>query len=74
MCGRYGRRSDKQKTAEHFLAKPEPAEFPMPNADYNIAPTTYQPIIRQSRETIADPASCPNAAVRNASLSRTLYR
>jgi|SRR6187402_1249483 len=51
MCGRYGRRSDKQKIAEYFRAKPEPAEFPMPEADYNIAPSTYQPIIRQSRET-----------------------
>ena len=51
MCGRYGRRSDKQKIAEHFRAKPSPAELPMPDADYNIAPTTHQPIIRQSRET-----------------------
>ncbi|RZU35700.1 SOS response-associated peptidase [Edaphobacter modestus] len=51
MCGRYCRRSDKQKIAEHFRAKPEPAELPMPDADYNIAPTTYQPIIRQSRGT-----------------------
>ena len=51
MCGRYGRRSDKQKIAEHFRATPTPAELPMPDADYNIAPTTHQPIIRQSRET-----------------------
>ena len=43
MCGRYGRRSDKQKIAEHFRAKPTPAELPMPDADYNIAPTTHQP-------------------------------
>lgn len=51
MCGRYVRRSDKQKIAEWFQAHPEPAELPMPDADYNIAPTTQQPIIRQSRET-----------------------
>jgi putative SOS response-associated peptidase YedK len=51
MCGRYGRRSDKQKIAEYFRARPEPPEFPMPEADYNIAPSTYQQIIRQSRET-----------------------
>ena len=51
MCGRYGRRSDKQKIAEHFRATPTPAELPMPDADYNIAPTTHLPIIRQSRET-----------------------
>lgn len=51
MCGRYVRRSDKQKIAEWFHAHPEPAELPMPDADYNVAPTTHQPIIRQSRET-----------------------
>ena len=51
MCGRYVRRSDKQKIAEHFRAQPVPVELPMPQADYNIAPTTHQPIIRQSRET-----------------------
>ena len=51
MCGRYGRRSDKQKIVEHFRATPTSAELPMPDAEYNIAPTTHQPIIRQSRET-----------------------
>ncbi len=51
MCGRYVRKSDKQKLAEHFRAQPNPAELPMPDADYNVAPTTHQPIIRQSRET-----------------------
>lgn len=51
MCGRYVRRSDKQRLAEHFRAKPVPAELPMPDADYNVSPSTYQPIIRQSRET-----------------------
>ena len=51
MCGRYVRKSDKQKIAEHFRANPNPADFPLPGADYNVAPTTHQPIIRQSRET-----------------------
>lgn len=51
MCGRYVRRSDKQRLAEHFRAQPNPVELPMPDADYNVAPTTHQPIIRQSRET-----------------------
>jgi putative SOS response-associated peptidase YedK len=51
MCGRYVRRGDKQKLAEHFRARPNPPELPMPDADYNVAPTTHQPIIRQSRET-----------------------
>ena len=51
MCGRYVRRSDKQKLAEHFHAIPQPADLPLPDADYNVAPTTYQPIIRQSRDS-----------------------
>ena len=51
MCGRYVRRSDKQKIAEYFHANPNPAELPMADADYNVAPTTQQPVIRQSRET-----------------------
>ena len=51
MCGRYVRRSDKQKIAEYFHATPVPAELPLPGADYNVAPTTFQPIVRQSRES-----------------------
>ena len=51
MCGRYVRRGDKQKIAEWFHAEVKPAELAMPDADYNVAPTTHQPIIRQSRET-----------------------
>jgi putative SOS response-associated peptidase YedK len=51
MCGRYVRRSDKQKIAEWFHADSDLSGLPMPDADYNIAPTTSQPIVRQSRET-----------------------
>ena len=50
MCGRYARRGDKQKIAESFHVKETP-DFAMPEADYNVAPTTFQPIIRDSRET-----------------------
>jgi putative SOS response-associated peptidase YedK len=50
MCGRYVRKSGKQKIAEAFNAKPV-GDLPMPDADYNIAPTTHQPIIRESRDT-----------------------
>lgn len=50
MFGRYVRRGDKQKIAEYFHATPHPAELPLPGEDYNVAPTTFQPIIRQSRE------------------------
>lgn len=48
MCRRYVRRSDKQKIAEHFHARPV-GDSPMPEADYNIAPTTHRPITRHPR-------------------------
>ncbi len=51
MCGRYVRKADKQKVAEWFHAEGNLSELSMPDADYNIAPTTQQPIIRQSKET-----------------------
>lgn len=44
-------RGDKQKISEAFRAVPNPADMPMPVPDYNIAPSTYQPIIRESRES-----------------------
>jgi len=43
MCGRYGRRSDKQKIAEAFQVKVSLDEVDfMPNDD--IAPATMQPV------------------------------
>ena len=45
------RRSDKQKITEWFKVKNDTVNLPMADADYNIAPTTHQPIIRQSKET-----------------------
>ena len=51
MCGRYVRRSDKQRIAEHFHANPNPQDLPMSAANFNVAPTTHQPIIRKRRET-----------------------
>jgi putative SOS response-associated peptidase YedK len=51
MCGRYARRSDKQRIAEWFRAEQDAAELAVLDCDYNIAPTTYQPIVRESRET-----------------------
>ncbi len=48
MCGRYLRRSDKQRIAEWFKLGEVP-EFALP-PDYNVAPTTFQPVIRLSRE------------------------
>ena len=50
MCGRYYRRSDKQKIAEAFHAT-KVDDFPLPPWDYNVAPQTMQPIIRANRDT-----------------------
>jgi putative SOS response-associated peptidase YedK len=62
MCGRYYRRSDKQKIAEHFRVRPELADVHLPGwsaqatdlqlaPSYNIAPTTFQPIILADRDS-----------------------
>ena len=50
MCGRYYRRSDKQRIAEAFFRGQMPEDFVMP-PDFNIAPATFQPVIRQNRDT-----------------------
>ena len=51
MCGRYYRRSDKQRIAEAFhLGTLD--DTPLEAApSYNIAPTTMQPVIRNNRDT-----------------------
>lgn len=51
MCGRYYRQSDKQRIAEAFHLGDLPDDFVLPDWDYNVAPTTFQPVIRQSRHT-----------------------
>jgi putative SOS response-associated peptidase YedK len=49
MCGRYVRRSDKQRIAEHFhVHGPSVPDF---GASYNVAPQTFQPVIRLNRDT-----------------------
>ena len=50
MCGRYVRKADKQKLAEAFRLSHNLTDFVLPPYDYNIAPTTFQPVIRESRE------------------------
>ncbi len=50
MCGRYYRKSDKQKIAAAFQAS-KIDYFPLPPWDYNVAPQTMQPIIRANRDT-----------------------
>jgi putative SOS response-associated peptidase YedK len=50
MCGRYVRRSDKQRIAEAFHLGKLPEGFILP-PDFNIAPSTFQPVIRLNRDT-----------------------
>jgi len=49
MCGRYATKRDKQKLAEAFHVGKVFAEPYAPN--YNIAPTTFQPVIREERDS-----------------------
>jgi putative SOS response-associated peptidase YedK len=51
MCGRYYRRSDKQRIAEAFKVGKLPEGFVLPDWDYNVAPTTFQPVIRHNKQT-----------------------
>jgi putative SOS response-associated peptidase YedK len=51
MCGRYYRRSDKQRIAEAFHLGQLPDNFVMPPWDYNVAPTTHQAVIRHNKQT-----------------------
>ncbi len=50
MCGRYLRRSDKQRIAEWFRLNQVPDDLVLPDWDYNVAPSTMQPVIREDRE------------------------
>jgi putative SOS response-associated peptidase YedK len=50
VCGRYYRRSDKQKIAEAFHVRDSEGVI-VPPWDYNVAPTTFQPVIRHTKET-----------------------
>jgi putative SOS response-associated peptidase YedK len=51
MCGRYLRRSDKQRIAEAFHVAKGVADIVLPPWDYNVAPTSFQPVIRPDRDT-----------------------
>ena len=49
MCGRYVRRSDKQRIAEHFhVHGPSLPDF---GPRWNVGPQTFQPIVRLNRDT-----------------------
>jgi putative SOS response-associated peptidase YedK len=49
MCGRYVRRSDKQRVAEAFKIGKLPPGFVLP-PDFNVAPQTFQPVVRLNAE------------------------
>ena len=51
MCGRYYRKSDKQKIADHFHVHGELNSLVLDPANYNVAPSTFQPVIRNDKET-----------------------
>jgi putative SOS response-associated peptidase YedK len=51
MCGRYYRRSDKQRIAEAYRLGEIPFDLVLPDWDFNVAPTTFQPVVRHSRDT-----------------------
>ena len=50
MCGRYYRRSDKQKIAEAFRAGVPTTFEILPS--YNVAPQTFQPVVALNRKTL----------------------
>ena len=49
MCGRYYRRSDKQRIADAFRIGVPPTLDILPS--YKIAPQTFQPVVRLDGET-----------------------
>ncbi|HEY8996817.1 MAG TPA: SOS response-associated peptidase [Edaphobacter sp.] len=51
MCGRYYRKSDRKAIAEAFGLRGLAEGFTLPPWDYNVAPTTFQPVIRNNRDT-----------------------
>jgi len=51
MCGRYGRRADKQYIAEHYRVRDWEDHGLHFAPSYNIAPTDMQPIVRLNHET-----------------------
>lgn len=51
MCGRYGSRADKQEIAEAFYADLGDDSALTIGPSYNIAPQTFQPVVRLNDET-----------------------
>ena len=53
MCGRYYRRSDKQRIAEAYRLGEIPFDLVLPDWNFNVAPTSFQPVIRLRRDVPA---------------------
>jgi len=51
MCGRYGRRGDKQYIAEHYRLRDLGEKYTPLAPSYNITPDSFQPVVRLSHET-----------------------
>jgi hypothetical protein len=51
MCGRYGKRADKQRIAEAMRVNPNNIFQDDLPPSYNVGPETYQPIVRLSRDS-----------------------
>jgi hypothetical protein len=50
MCGRYGRRADKQRIAEAMQAGDVNVFEEEIVPSYNVAPQTFQPVVRLNRD------------------------
>ena len=52
MCGRYGRRADKQRIAEWMQTyNTDVFDDSYLAPSYNVAPQSFQPVVRLSRES-----------------------
>jgi putative SOS response-associated peptidase YedK len=51
MCGRYYRDPTSSASPRLFHLGKLPVRCVLPPWDYNVAPTTFQPVIRPSRDT-----------------------
>ena len=51
MCGRYYRRSNKQEIADAFHVRGDLSNLILGPANYNVAPNTLQPVIRNNEPT-----------------------
>jgi putative SOS response-associated peptidase YedK len=51
MCGRYGRRADKQYIAEHYKLRDWGEDGAPIGSNCNITPDSFQPVVRLNHET-----------------------